>query len=229
MSSLAYLPSSPTLFNSGTTRAQLSSCFLTTVDDDLHSIFGGYSNNAMLAKVAITGGGRCNLTNSFALISDARQAYPRGHKLMKRLLKRFSHTDVYDWFEREGVPLVTQSDECVFPASQDSQSIISCLTRLAVRLGVRQRCGNRLTDISRNADSTLHLTFANGFEADFHRVAYKRFYEAHIDDIAAVAAEKSVARQKLFYVAKLAVNADIALFRVVSKVMFRYFHVINFV
>lgn len=128
-------------------------------------------NSAMLAKVAITGGGRCNLTNSFALISDARQAYPRGHKLMKRLLKRFSHTDVYDWFEHEGVPLVTQSDECVFPASQDSQSIISCLTRLAVRLGVRQRCGHRLTDISRNADSTLHLTFANGFEADFHRVA----------------------------------------------------------
>ena len=45
-------------------------------------------NTKMLAKVAITGGGRCNLTNSFALISDAKQAYPRGHKLMKRLLKR---------------------------------------------------------------------------------------------------------------------------------------------
>lgn len=91
----------------------------------------------MLAKVAITGGGRCNLTNSFALISDAKHAYPRGHKLMKRLLKQFSHTDVYSWFEREGVPLTTQSDECVFPVSQDSQSIISCLTGLASRLGVK--------------------------------------------------------------------------------------------
>lgn len=128
-------------------------------------------NTKMLAKVAITGGGRCNLTNSFALISDAKQAYPRGHKLMKRLLKRFSHTDAYEWFEREGVKLVTQDDECVFPASQDSQTIISCLTRLATRLGVRQLCGYQLMDISQNADETLHLSFASGYEADFHRVA----------------------------------------------------------
>lgn len=128
-------------------------------------------NSTMLAKVAITGGGRCNLTNSFAQISDAKQAYPRGHKLMKRLLKHFSHTDVYDWFEREGVALVTQDDECVFPASQDSQTVISCLTGLATRLGVRQQCGHSVMDIRRNADDTLHLYFANGREADFDRVA----------------------------------------------------------
>ena len=128
-------------------------------------------NSNMLAKVAITGGGRCNLTNSFAQISDAKQAYPRGHKLMKRLLKHFSHTDVYDWFEREGVALVTQDDECVFPASQDSQTVISCLTGLATRLGVRQQCGHSVMDIRRNADDTLHLCFANGREADFDRVA----------------------------------------------------------
>lgn len=128
-------------------------------------------NSTMLAKVAITGGGRCNLTNSFAQISDAKQAYPRGHKLMKRLLKHFSHTDVYDWFEREGVALVTQDDECVFPVSQDSQTVISCLTGLATRLGVRQQCGHSVTDIRRNDDDTLHLCFANGREADFDRVA----------------------------------------------------------
>lgn len=128
-------------------------------------------NSKMLAKVAITGGGRCNLTNSFAHISDAKQAYPRGHKLMKRLLKHFSHTDVYQWFEREGVKLVTQDDECVFPASQDAQSIIACLTGLATSLGVRQLCNHQLTDLQQNADGTLHLTFANGHEADFDRVA----------------------------------------------------------
>ena len=42
-------------------------------------------NQKMLAKVAITGGGRCNLTNSFEQISDTKHAYPRGDKLMKRL------------------------------------------------------------------------------------------------------------------------------------------------
>ncbi|MDN5918098.1 MAG: ribonucleoside-diphosphate reductase subunit alpha [Pseudonocardia sp.] len=50
LSSFDFMASTPTLFNSGTTRPQLSSCFLTTVDDDLDSIFRGYRNNALLAK-----------------------------------------------------------------------------------------------------------------------------------------------------------------------------------
>ncbi|GAB3898202.1 hypothetical protein GCM10029964_082270 [Kibdelosporangium lantanae] len=50
MSSFDFMASTPTLFNSGTTRPQLSSCFLTTVDDDLRGIFQGYQNNALLAK-----------------------------------------------------------------------------------------------------------------------------------------------------------------------------------
>lgn len=70
----------------------------------------------VLAKVEITGGGRCNLTNSFAEISDLKQAYPRGHKLMKRLFKCFDHKQAYAWFEDNGVPLVVQDDQCVFPS-----------------------------------------------------------------------------------------------------------------
>jgi ribonucleoside-diphosphate reductase alpha chain len=50
LSSFDFMASTPTLFNSGTTRPQLSSCFLTTVDDDLGSIFQAYKNNALLAK-----------------------------------------------------------------------------------------------------------------------------------------------------------------------------------
>jgi ribonucleoside-diphosphate reductase alpha chain len=50
LSSFQFMTSTPTLFNSGTTRQQLSSCFLTTVDDDLDSIFQAYKNNALLAK-----------------------------------------------------------------------------------------------------------------------------------------------------------------------------------
>lgn len=80
----------------------------------------------VLAKVEISGGGRCNCTNSFALVKDFKMVYPRGHQLMKRLFKVFNYRDAYQWFERHGVPLVTQSDECVFPMSQDSHSIIQC-------------------------------------------------------------------------------------------------------
>ncbi|MGH3588017.1 MAG: ribonucleoside-diphosphate reductase subunit alpha, partial [Pseudonocardia sp.] len=50
LSRFDFMASTPTLFNAGTTRPQLSSCFLTTVDDDLDSIFQGYKNNALLAK-----------------------------------------------------------------------------------------------------------------------------------------------------------------------------------
>ncbi len=50
LSSFDFMCSTPTLFNSGTTRPQLSSCFLTTVDDDLDSIFQSFKNNALLAK-----------------------------------------------------------------------------------------------------------------------------------------------------------------------------------
>ena len=50
MSQLLYVPSTPTLFHSGTTRAQMSSCYLTTVEDSLDHIFKCISDNAQLSK-----------------------------------------------------------------------------------------------------------------------------------------------------------------------------------
>ena len=82
-----------------------------------------------LAKVAITGGGRCNLTNSFEGIRSLAEAYPRGERLMKRLLKQFSQEDTWRWFESAGVPLVLQEDHCVFPRSQDAMDIVHALLR----------------------------------------------------------------------------------------------------
>jgi ribonucleoside-diphosphate reductase alpha chain len=52
MSTFDYMASTPTLFNAGTLRPQLSSCYLTTVPDDLHGIFGAIQDNAMLSKWA---------------------------------------------------------------------------------------------------------------------------------------------------------------------------------
>ena len=51
-SSFDYMPSTPTLFNAGTCRSQLSSCFLTTVPDDLDGIYGAIKDNALLSKYA---------------------------------------------------------------------------------------------------------------------------------------------------------------------------------
>lgn len=52
LSSFDYMSSTPTLFNAGTLRPQLSSCYLTTVPDDLHGIYGAMQDNAMLSKWA---------------------------------------------------------------------------------------------------------------------------------------------------------------------------------
>jgi predicted Rossmann fold flavoprotein len=105
------------------------------------------SGKKLLAKVAITGGGRCNLTNSFRGIRSTAEAYPRGEKLMKRLLHEFSHEDTMAWFEGEGVKLVTQDDECVFPKSQDAMEIVGTLTSLMRRLGIEIKTSCRVVKI----------------------------------------------------------------------------------
>jgi ribonucleoside-diphosphate reductase alpha chain len=52
LSSFAFMSSTPTLFNAGTVRPQLSSCYLTTVPDDLNGIYGAIRDNALLSKFA---------------------------------------------------------------------------------------------------------------------------------------------------------------------------------
>ena len=64
--------------------------------------------NEVLRKVKVSGGGRCNCTNTFEGVRDLKEVYPRGHRLMKRLMKGFSERDAYAWFERQGVRLTIQ-------------------------------------------------------------------------------------------------------------------------
>lgn len=100
-----------------------------------------------LAKVAVTGGGRCNFTNSFEGVRSLKEAYPRGDKLMKRALKVFSNTDCMEWFRKEGVPCVIQEDCCVFPESQDAMQIVGTLESLMRRLGVKLCTKCRITNL----------------------------------------------------------------------------------
>ncbi|PKO98820.1 MAG: aminoacetone oxidase family FAD-binding enzyme [Bacteroidetes bacterium HGW-Bacteroidetes-8] len=112
-----------------------------------------------LSKVKITGGGRCNLTNSSSSIEELSLAYPRGGRQMRGLLKEFDNFDTIEWFESRGVPLVTQEDGCVFPASQDSQSIIDSLVSQAKSLGVVISTGMEVISITKAFDDKLELRF----------------------------------------------------------------------
>ena len=106
----------------------------------------------VLKKVEISGGGRCNCTNSFEGVVNFKQVYPRGHRLMKRLIKNFSHEDAYRWFEKQGVPLVTQDDHCVFPAAQDSHAIINCFLKRAEKLNIGIELSHKINSLKALAD-----------------------------------------------------------------------------
>ena len=122
-----------------------------------------------LAKVAVTGGGRCNLTNSFAQVGSLDSVYPRGSRLMKRLLHEFSHEDAYRWFEQAGIRLVTQDDECVFPASQNAMEIVDKLLWLLRQSNVKLMTGHRTIRIQPQP-SGYELHFAHGARIQADRV-----------------------------------------------------------
>ena len=105
-----------------------------------------------LRKVAVSGGGRCNVTNTFEGIRDLKEVYPRGHRLMGRLFRTFSPQDTWQWFERRGVRLTAQADHCVFPQSQDAHTIINLFLAEAKRLGITVRTGCRVTSLDEMGD-----------------------------------------------------------------------------
>ncbi len=120
------------------------------------------SGRKPLAKVAITGGGRCNLTNSFEGISSLDEAYPRGDKLMRRVFSCFSHKDTWNWFSKEGVKLVLQEDNCVFPASQDAMQIVNLLLARMDRLGVSVHTGIKVESVKSLLDEYDNVVVTTG-------------------------------------------------------------------
>ena len=110
------------------------------------------SAQKVLRKVAVSGGGRCNVTNTFEDIRDLKEVYPRGHRLMGRLFRTFSPQDAWQWFEQRGVRLTAQADHCVFPVSQDAHTIINLFLAETKRLGVVVKTGCRITSLDELSD-----------------------------------------------------------------------------
>lgn len=116
-------------------------------------------SGTLLAKVKISGGGRCNVTNGCKSISELTKAYPRGAVYLKKAFKQFNNIDAFNWFQSRGVELVTQDDNCVFPKSQDSQSIIDCFLNEAKKLKINIRTNCAVKYLHPN-DKTIDLEFA---------------------------------------------------------------------
>lgn len=93
--------------------------------------------NKLLAKVRVSGGGRCNVTHFCFNPTLLAKYYPRGGKFLKKAFKHFAAADTLSWFEKQGVKLKTEPDGRMFPLSDSSQTIIDCLLAQAGKAGVR--------------------------------------------------------------------------------------------
>ena len=134
----------------------------------------------LLAKVAVTGGGRCNLSNSFRDVAlDGRggparlrleEVYPRGAQLMRRALRALSPADTQRWFEAEGVRLLTQEDQCVFPVSQDAMQIVRTLERGLRQAGVRVHLNSAVGHIATLPEGVFRVESPGQAGEDFDRV-----------------------------------------------------------
>jgi predicted Rossmann fold flavoprotein len=112
----------------------------------------------LLSKVKVSGGGRCNVTNGTISIAELSRAYPRGEKQLKKAFRIFNTQHTMEWFESRGVPLVIQDDNCVFPVSQDSQTIIDCFLKETKKRGIEIKTGKGVQAIHPVGDQ-LELTF----------------------------------------------------------------------
>lgn len=122
-----------------------------------------------LSKVKVSGGGRCNVTNGTRSIKDLALAYPRGGKKLKKAFTKFNTKHAFEWFESRGVPLVIQADNCVFPESQKSQSIIDCFFKEIDRLQIKivlQKGVKAIKEIT----NKLELTFSDDEILEFDKV-----------------------------------------------------------
>ena len=125
---------------------------ITAVQSGLRSVVILESTLKVLEKVRISGGGRCNLTNSCWDVSNLVNNYPRGEKQLIGLFNRFSTIDAYDWFQKRGLPLKVEKDGRVFPISDSSYDVIKCLFNEAKDLGVKVFTNSHVKQVIRIDD-----------------------------------------------------------------------------
>jgi len=104
-------------------------------------------SNKLLTKVLVSGGGRCNVTNSESSVSVFSKSYPRGERHLKKLFGRFNNQDVIEWFKNKGVELVSEEDGRMFPKSNTSQTIYDLFVSESEKLGVRVNLKSTVTSI----------------------------------------------------------------------------------
>jgi predicted Rossmann fold flavoprotein len=121
-----------------------------------------------LAKLMLTGGGRCNLSHAILDPRELAEQYPRGGKFLTSVFSRFGVKETLDWFTSRRLRLVTEADGRIFPASGRAADVRDLLASEARRHGVRVRARLAVTAVERE-QGAYRLVTARGAEV-FDRV-----------------------------------------------------------
>jgi predicted Rossmann fold flavoprotein len=125
-----------------------------------------------LAKVRVSGGGRCNVTHACFEPRELVKKYPRGGRELLGAFHRWQPRDMVAWLAERGVETKTEEDGRMFPITDDSATIIDCLTRAAAEAGVRiitsmgVRSAERAGAKSAAGDFWVTLTDSSGLRCD---------------------------------------------------------------
>ena len=90
-----------------------------------------------LAKVRVSGGGRCNVTHACFEPRELLKRYPRGGRELLGAFSRWQPRDTVTWFAERGVETKTEEDGRMFPVTDDSATIADCLLQAAEKAGVK--------------------------------------------------------------------------------------------
>jgi hypothetical protein len=123
-----------------------------------------------LAKVRISGGGRCNVTHACFEPRALTARYPRGGPALIAPFHRFQARDTAGWFAARGVALKTEADGRMFPVTDSSETVIACLVGAARAAGVTLRANAGVTRLARGEGGGFRLTLASGEVLDARRV-----------------------------------------------------------
>ena len=120
-----------------------------------------------LAKVRVSGGGRCNVTHACFEPRELVKKYPRGGRELLGAFHRWQPRDTVEWFAARGVETKTEADGRMFPVTDDSATIVECLTRAATAAGVQLVTSMGVRTAERaGADFWLTLTDGTGVRCE---------------------------------------------------------------
>jgi predicted Rossmann fold flavoprotein len=110
------------------------------------------------AKILVSGGSRCNVTNTVVTEADFNGGRPA---IIRRILRALPVAETVDFFREIGVPLHEEAGGKLFPDTERSRDVLDALLREAARVGTDLKWNHRVLDVARD-DGTFRLATSRG-------------------------------------------------------------------